>query len=140
MTTGENKKRGKGEEGETGRRGEPKSESDTQSVPIEWEDDEIGSGDLILPLSHSPALPLSHSPTLKVAAPTESEGQRLHLFLVSQFGGASRSAIQRAISGGDVTVNGKTVKPSHRVSAGEEIVGEIPDAPVIDAVPEDIPL
>jgi 23S rRNA pseudouridine1911/1915/1917 synthase len=36
--------------------------------------------------------------------------------------------------------DGKTVKPSHRVRAGEEIVGEIPAAPVIDAVPEDIPL
>jgi 23S rRNA pseudouridine1911/1915/1917 synthase len=32
------------------------------------------------------------------------------------------------------------VKPSHRIRAGEEIAGEIPAAPVIDAVPEDIPL
>ncbi|MGH9766793.1 MAG: RluA family pseudouridine synthase [Blastocatellia bacterium] len=77
---------------------------------------------------------------LSVSVPAEAENQRLDLFLVSQFSDTSRSAIQRAISGGDVTVNGKTVKPSHRVSAGEKIIGEIPAAPVIDAVPEDIPL
>ncbi|HKQ78716.1 MAG TPA: RluA family pseudouridine synthase [Blastocatellia bacterium] len=70
----------------------------------------------------------------------ESENQRLDLFLASWFSETSRSAIQRAISGGDITVNGKTVKPSHRIRAGEEIVGEVPAAPVIDAVPEDITL
>ncbi len=72
--------------------------------------------------------------------PAEAEGQRLDLFLASQFNHTSRSAIQRAITGGDITVNSQTVKPSRRISAGEEITGEIPAAPVLDAVPEDIPL
>jgi 23S rRNA pseudouridine1911/1915/1917 synthase len=52
----------------------------------------------------------------------------------------SRSAIQRAINSGDILVNGQAVKPSHRLSAGEQIEGAIPAAPVIDAVPEPIPL
>jgi 23S rRNA pseudouridine1911/1915/1917 synthase len=91
-------------------------------------------------VSLSPSLLVSPSPTLYVSVPVEAENQRLDLFLASRFSETSRSAIQRAISGGDITVNGKTVKPSHRIRAGEEIAGEIPAAPVIDAVPEDIPL
>ncbi|HZF38618.1 MAG TPA: RluA family pseudouridine synthase [Blastocatellia bacterium] len=93
-----------------------------------------------LSLSRSLPLPLSRSLALPLSVPIEAEDQRLDLFLASRFSETSRSAIQRAISGGDITVNGKTVKPSHRVRAGEEIAGEIPAAPVIDAVPEDIPL
>lgn len=120
---------------ESGRGGDKEKGGNARPVPIEWEDDEIAGSDLV-----PPPLPASPSPPLPLSIPTEAEGQRLDLFLVSQFGCTSRSAIQRAISGGDITVNGKTVKPSHRVSAGEEIAGEIPAAPVIDAVPEDIPL
>jgi len=87
-----------------------------------------------------PPLLVSPSSALSLSVPVESENQRLDLFLASWFSETSRSAIQRAISGGDITVNGKTVKPSHRIRAGEEIVGAVPAAPVIDAVPEDIPL
>jgi 23S rRNA pseudouridine1911/1915/1917 synthase len=83
---------------------------------------------------------LSASGEFQVTVPAEAENRRLDLFLVSQFSGTSRSAIQRAINDGDIVVNGKTVKPSHRTGAGEEITGQIPTAPVIDAVPEDIPL
>ena len=128
-------------EGETRRRGDGETAGNAQSIPIEWEDDEIASSDLVSPL---PLVPLSPpplvSPALPLLVPVEAENQRLDLFLASRFSETSRSAIQRAISGGDITVNGKTVKPSHRLRAGEEITGEIPAAPVIDAVPEDIPL
>ncbi|HEX2492070.1 MAG TPA: RluA family pseudouridine synthase [Blastocatellia bacterium] len=110
---------------------------------MEWEDDEIASTDLVSPhrpVAPSPPPPVSPSLPLPLTVPVEAENQRLDLFLASRFSETSRSAIQRAISGGDITVNGKTVKPSHRLRAGEEISGEIPAAPVIDAVPEDIPL
>jgi 23S rRNA pseudouridine1911/1915/1917 synthase len=125
----------KGRDGET--------EANAQQIPIEWEDDEIASSDLdspppLVPLS--PPLLVSPSIPLPITVPVEAENQRLDLFLASRFSETSRSAIQRAISGGDITVNSKTVKPSHRLRAGEEITGEIPAAPVIDAVPEDIPL
>jgi len=122
-------------DGETGRQGDEETGGNAQPAPIEWEDDEVVSSGLITPLH--PATP---SPVLKIAVPIEAENQRLDLFLASRHSETSRSAIQRAISGGAITVNGKTVKPSHRVSAGEEIAGEIPAAPVIDAAPEDIPL
>jgi 23S rRNA pseudouridine1911/1915/1917 synthase len=130
-------------DGATGRRGDGATENNLQSIPIEWEDDEIASCDLVSPrrpAAPSPPLLVSPSPTLSISVPIEAEDQRLDLFLASRFNETSRSAIQRAISGGDITVNGKTVKPSHRLKSGEEIAGEIPAAPVIDAVPEDIPL
>lgn len=80
------------------------------------------------------------APALTLAVPAEAEDQRLDLFLVEQANTASRSAIQRAINSGDITVNARLVKPSHRLSAGELITGTIPQAPPIEAVPEAIPL
>ena len=130
-------------DGETEGRRDGGTGSGAQSIPIEWEDDEIASSDIVSPpLSVSPSLrpSVSPSPPLPLTVPVEVENLRLDLFLASRFSETSRSAIQRAISGGDITVNGKTVKPSHRLRTGEEITGEIPAAPVIDAVPEDIPL
>jgi 23S rRNA pseudouridine1911/1915/1917 synthase len=130
-------------DGATRRRGDKETKDNTQPIPIEWEDDEIASSDLVSPrllVAPSPRPPVAPSLPLPLTVPVEAENQRLDLFLASRFSETSRSAIQRAISGGDITVNGKTVKPSHRLRAGEEIAGEIPAAPVIDAVPEDIPL
>jgi 23S rRNA pseudouridine1911/1915/1917 synthase len=125
------------------RRGEGETRSNERPVLIEWDDDEITDTDLTSPIHPCPPSPLhlsTTSPALKTTVPIEAEDQRLDLFLASRFSETSRSAIQRAISGGDITVNGKIVKPSHRIRTGEEIAGEIPASPVIDAVPEDIPL
>lgn len=138
----DSEKGGQGEK-ETRRGGDKVRESGAQPAPIEWEDDEIARGALASPFLPFPSphpLLVSPSSALSLSVPIESENQRLDLFLASWFSETSRSAIQRAISGGDITVNGKTVKPSHRIRAGEEIVGEVPAAPVIDAVPEDITL
>jgi 23S rRNA pseudouridine1911/1915/1917 synthase len=144
--TDKNDKETRGEEDkerETGRGRQGGTEANAHRLPIEWEDDEIASSDLVSPPSLVPLSPppiVSPSLPLPLTVPVEAEDQRLDLFLAARFNETSRSAIQRAISGGDITVNGKTVKPSHRLRAGEEIAGEIPAAPVIDAVPEDIPL
>jgi 23S rRNA pseudouridine1911/1915/1917 synthase len=75
-----------------------------------------------------------------IAVAPDAQDQRVDLFLVSQSNTASRSAIQRALIEGALTVNGKQVKPSHRLSAGEVIAGTVPHAPPIEAVPENIPL
>ncbi|MBI1763180.1 MAG: RluA family pseudouridine synthase [Acidobacteria bacterium] len=77
---------------------------------------------------------------LALSVPVEADNQRLDLFLVERVSTASRSAIQRAITGGEITVNDRLVKPSHRLTVGEFIAGTIPQAPPIEAVPEDIPL
>ncbi|HWG57568.1 MAG TPA: RluA family pseudouridine synthase [Candidatus Acidoferrales bacterium] len=70
----------------------------------------------------------------------EDAGQRLDRFLASCLPGVSRSRIQSLMEEGRVLVDGASMKPAHRVGAGESIRVEIPapTAPIIEA--EDIPL
>jgi 23S rRNA pseudouridine1911/1915/1917 synthase len=82
----------------------------------------------------------SPAPPLSFTVPAEAANQRIDLFLVEQIQTTSRSAIQRAINSGEITVNSQIIKPSHRLTAGERIVGTVPQAPPIEAVPEAIPL
>ena len=76
-----------------------------------------------------------------ILVPAEAQGKRLDQFLVSQLPGVSRSRIQLLMEQGDVHVDGKQQKPSHKLSGGErvEITGEPHPAP-LKAVPEAIPL
>jgi len=63
---------------------------------------------------------------------------RLDVFLTTAFEGYSRSFLQEFIRQGNVLVNGRTVRPSHRIQPGEEVAVILPEgAPM---VPEDIPL
>ncbi|NOT61001.1 MAG: RluA family pseudouridine synthase, partial [Acidobacteria bacterium] len=78
--------------------------------------------------------------SLSLTVPSDAHDQRLDLYLVAQINTASRSAIQRAINNGSLTVNGQIKKPSHRLSTGEIIAGLVPHAPPIAAQPEAIPL
>jgi len=70
----------------------------------------------------------------------DQSGARLDVWLAEQQPEHSRARWQSLIKDGMVTVNGKTVKPNHKLRAGERVEWTIP-APV-DAVPqaEDIPL
>lgn len=111
---------------------EQEADNSAELSTLEWDDEPAGD--------ETAAAALNESPALHLTVPAEAKDQRLDLYLVAQAPGTSRSAIQRAITGGDITVNGKTVKPSHRLSAGELVSGQIPSAPVIDALPENIPL
>ncbi len=52
----------------------------------------------------------------------------------------SRTRVQQLCDEGAVTVQGKVVKSSYKVSTGEEIVADIPENQEIDVVPENIPL
>lgn len=74
--------------------------------------------------------------------PSES-GQRLDVFCVAQLPQLSRAFLQKAIKAGQITVNGKLVKPRQILKAGDEvaanIASEIPATPpVSDTVPENI--
>lgn len=75
----------------------------------------------------------------RVVSP-KGEEMRLDRYLVASGLGISRSQIQKLIEDGAVLVNGRKVKPHHRVSRGEEIVCiyEKPERPSIE--PEDIPM
>jgi len=77
---------------------------------------------------------------LTIIVPPEAAGRRLDAFLAAQLTDTSRAHIQRAIANGDVAINERTVKPSYRIRAGEEIQVELPEAAPLEAAPEPIPL
>jgi len=70
----------------------------------------------------------------------EDVGQRLDLFLTSKHPSITRSQIQRLIEGGEVRINGKEAKASHKIRGAETIEMNIPVPEAIEALPEHIPL
>lgn len=77
---------------------------------------------------------------LTIIVPAEATGTRLDAFLAARLSDVSRAAIQRAIEGGDVSVNDRAAKPSYKVRVGDAIQVELPDATPLAAIPENIPL
>lgn len=77
----------------------------------------------------------------EIEIPLEADGKRLDLFLSGLEGlSLSRSRIQRLIKEGSITIDGKRVKPNHKVRPGEKVVVEIPPLKPLEILPEDIPL
>src|SRR5215211_3857176 len=70
----------------------------------------------------------------------KSEGMRLDRYLALHFPDFSRSAIQDAIDGGSVFVNGKASKSSYKVRHGDQLRIQLPEPKHDLPVPEDIPL
>ena len=69
------------------------------------------------------------------------EPYRIDKFLMNRIEGATRNKIQQAIDAGMITVNGKQVKPNHKIKAYDEIIiytEEHPDS--TDVVPEKMDL
>jgi len=66
--------------------------------------------------------------------------ERLDVFLRERFPAASRGALQRLIEAGHITVNGRTVKPTHHPQAGEVVRVYWPEARPAETRPEAIPL
>lgn len=65
------------------------------------------------------------------------EPYRIDKFLMNRIEGATRNKIQQALEAGLITVNGKPVKPNHKVKAFEEIIIYSADHPdTADVVPE----
>ena len=69
----------------------------------------------------------------------EASDERLDRFLSERLS-ISRTRIVQLIEGGCVLVNKNQKNKNYRLSAGDEIVVEMPDDEEIDALPEDIPL
>lgn len=67
-------------------------------------------------------------------------GRRLDAFLVERIENWSRSRLQKLIDDGDITVNEKPAKSSHKLRAGDEIEVELSEIPVAEFAPEDIAL
>lgn len=66
--------------------------------------------------------------------------RRIDKYLHGRFSNFSRAMIQRQIGAGGVKVNGKIVKPSFKLSPGDEIELTLPELPSKEIEPEDIPL
>jgi len=88
----------------------------------------------------SDVIPASENPSLHLSVSSDNEGERLDAFLAAQIQGWSRARLQRLIEEADVLVNGRAVKSSYRISAGDEIEIELTPPPSTLFVPEDIPL
>jgi len=66
--------------------------------------------------------------------------ERLDTFLRRRYPAASRSAFQRLIEEGHVTINGSTTKVTHSPKAGEQVEVHWPEARPSELLAEDIPL
>jgi len=66
--------------------------------------------------------------------------RRIDKYLHGRFRNLSRHFLQDAIRAGAVTVNGKTTKPSFRLSHGDIVEMVVPEPPSKNIEPEDIPL
>lgn len=67
-------------------------------------------------------------------------GERLDVFLTEQNQDFSRSHVQKLIADGKVMVNGQQRKANFKLTAGDEVTLEIPEAVEVEILPEDIPL
>lgn len=75
-----------------------------------------------------------------IVPPTET-GLRLDAFLAEALEDASRSFLKKLIKGEQVRINGVVcTKPAHSISAGEEILLEMPDPIPTEPEPENIPI
>ena len=78
--------------------------------------------------------------TLTFAVEESEAGGRLDAFLAARVAGASRTALKRLVEDGDVLVEGKAAKPSHKLRAGDRVEVELSAPPPLDLAPEEIPL
>lgn len=71
---------------------------------------------------------------------TAAEAGRIDKIIADGGAGISRSMAARLCEEGRVNISGKAVPKNHKVSPGDEIVIDMPQARIIEAVPQDIPL
>ena len=77
---------------------------------------------------------------LELAVAEGDVGSRLDQFLVRHAGGASRSAVARAIQAGAARVDGLVAKASHRLEPGMTVAYTVPEPPRAGPEAEEIPL
>ena len=72
--------------------------------------------------------------------PEEQAGERIDKFLTESRPDFSRSFLQKLLKSGLVDVDGKAIKSSYRLSAGETVSFEVPEAVEAEIKAENIPL
>ena len=83
--------------------------------------------------------PLSETPQEFEVKP-RTDGKRIDAYLASRFSDYSRSVIQRIIEAEAVHVNGRPVKASYKIRAGDLVRVWLPELPDMIPVAEDIPI
>ncbi len=81
-----------------------------------------------------------HTATSEFVVTSGESPKRLDVFLANREPDLSRSALQRLITEGHVTINGQAVKPSQKIKPGDKIVLDIPRPEPLELQPEPIPL
>ena len=66
-------------------------------------------------------------------------GERADAFLARSVPDLTRSAAQRLLEEGAVTVNGSAVKKNYKTTPGDQVVFTLPDPEPIDVQPQNIP-
>lgn len=71
----------------------------------------------------------------------EQEGKRIDAFVCERLDGITRSMVQNWIEQGHVTLaSRKTVKKNYKVSAGDEVIVQVPEPQSVEIEPENIPI
>ena len=71
---------------------------------------------------------------------TDDVNKRVDVFLNEEMEDVSRSALQKNIEKGNITVNGEKISKNYKLHLGDIVEAELPPPKNIDIVPEDIPL
>ena len=71
---------------------------------------------------------------------TDREGERLDAFLARSVPDLTRSAAQKLLEDGAVTLNGRPGKKNDRTAPGQTVTAVLPDPEPLDVRPENIPL
>ena len=75
-----------------------------------------------------------------ISVDAQQQGERIDK-LISEFSGElTRSAVQKLLSDGAVTIGGTAVTKNYKVKNGDRISVLIPKAKPLDVMPQDIPL
>lgn len=72
--------------------------------------------------------------------PESASGQRIDLFLTQSCDGYSRTQIREAVQNEGAELDGRVIRPSIKIRAGQKIRFRVPPLPSDDTVPENIPL
>lgn len=71
---------------------------------------------------------------------SDKENERIDVYISGKLEDVSRSSVQKLISDGNITVNGKQIKSNYKIKLNDSIRIILPEPEILDIVAEDIPL
>ena len=75
-----------------------------------------------------------------IQVPESAAGQRIDVYLTQLFDGYSRQQLKDAVQQGGAAVDGRIVRPSHKLKVGQSIRFRLPEPASDDTIPENIDL